>query len=338
VTTGPTSLLEVRGLRTVFGSGARELAAVDGIDFSLARGGTLGLVGESGCGKSLTALSILRLVPSPPGRIAAGEIRFDGTDLMRLREPELRKIRGNRISMVFQEPMTSLNPVFTVGNQIGEAIRLHQGVRGHALTERVIELLGRVRMPDPKQRIHDYPGQMSGGMRQRVMIAMALACRPDLLIADEPTTALDVTVQAQILDLLAELRQELGMAMLLISHDLGVVAEVTDAVAVMYSGKIVETAPTAELFENPRHPYTRGLIRSLPRQQMPTAATGARLASIPGTVPDIAARPSGCAFRDRCPIAQPECALAPPPLVAVGGDLAHLVACPFHELETSAAP
>ena len=324
--TTTTPLLEVRGLRTVFGRGATEVAAVDGIDLSLERGGTLGVVGESGCGKSLTALSILRLVPSPPGRIAAGEIRFDGTDLITLHEPELRKIRGNRISMVFQEPMTSLNPVFTVGNQIGEAIRLHQGVRGRELTERVIELLERVRMPDPARRIDDYPGQMSGGMRQRVMIAMALACRPDLLIADEPTTALDVTVQAQILDLLAELREELGMAMLLISHDLGVVAEVTDAVAVMYAGKIVETAPTTQLFENPRHPYTRGLIRSLPRQQMPTAAAGARLASIPGAVPDIGSRPSGCAFRDRCALARPVCASDAPPLLAVAGDPAHLVA------------
>ncbi len=326
----PAPLLDIRGLRTVFRSGARDLAAVDGVDLALARGGTLGLVGESGCGKSLTALSILRLIPSPPGRIAGGEIRFDGTDLVTLSEPEMRRIRGNRISMIFQEPMTSLNPVFTVGNQIGEAIRLHQGLRGRALDERIVEILRRVRMPDPERRVHDYPGQMSGGMRQRVMIAMALACEPDLLVADEPTTALDVTVQAQILDLLAELREALGMAMLLISHDLGVVAEVTDSVAVMYAGKIVESSPTTELFENPRHPYTRGLIRSLPRRNAPTAAAGARLASIPGTVPDLGARPSGCAFRDRCPIAEASCAEAPPPLAAITPGSEHRVACPFH--------
>ncbi len=323
-------LLEVRGLRTVFRSDGHDLAAVDGVEFSLARGGTLGLVGESGCGKSLTALSILRLVPSPPGRIAGGEIRFEGQDLVKLEERELRKIRGNRISMVFQEPMTSLNPVFTVGNQIAEAIRLHQGLRGRELDLRVVEMLRRVRIPDPERRVGDYPGQMSGGMRQRIMIAMALACQPALLLADEPTTALDVTIQAQILDLLRELRQELGMALLLISHDLGVVAELAEQVAVMYAGKIVESGPTDEIFANPRHPYTRGLIRSLPLGVRDDAPAGQRLASIPGTVPDLGARPSGCAFRDRCAIAHPECALEPPPLVEIDG-AGHRVACPFHE-------
>ncbi|MBI4585742.1 MAG: ABC transporter ATP-binding protein [Planctomycetes bacterium] len=296
-------LLQVRSLRTHFFTDAGVVKAVDGLSFSLERGKTLGLVGESGCGKSVTALSILRLVDEP-GRIAGGEILFEGKDLLRLTEAEMRHIRGNRIAMIFQEPMTSLNPVFTIGNQIMEVIALHQKAGRKEARERALELLRRVKMPAPEQRLGEYPHQLSGGMRQRAMIAMALACSPRLLIADEPTTALDVTIQAQILDLLRELQEELGMAVLLITHDLGVVAEVADRVLVMYASKAAEVASKAELFREPLHPYTRGLFEARPARR---AAKGEKLRVIPGAVPNPLHFPAGCKFHPRCPIAVPRC-------------------------------
>jgi len=305
------ALLEVRGLETQFATEDGIVRAVDGVSFSIDAGRTLGMVGESGCGKSVTALSILRLVPSPPGKIVGGEIRYQGTNLLELSEPEMRRIRGNEIAMIFQEPMTSLNPVFTVGDQIGEAIRLHQKTARHETRRRVIEMLRLVEMPEPTRRVDEYPHQLSGGMRQRVMIAMALSCNPKLLIADEPTTALDVTIQAQILDLLASLQSRLGMALLLITHDLGVVAEQADDVVILYAGRIVEQAPVAEVFERPLHPYTRGLLDSLPKIGADRAE---RLRPIPGTVPPLTRLPSGCRFRDRCAWAIDDCARIDPPL------------------------
>jgi len=278
-------------------------------------------VGESGCGKSVTALSIMRLIPSPPGKIVDGRIIFDGKNLLELSESEMRRIRGNRISMVFQEPMTSLNPVFTIGNQIAEAVMLHQHVDKKAALERTIEMLAKVGIPDPESRVHEYPHQMSGGMRQRVMIAMALVCNPDLLIADEPTTALDVTIQAQILDLLTELQREFGMSILLITHDLGVVAEMADYVAATYAGKIVERAEVHELFENPLHPYTQGLFRSRPR----LGATKGKLSVIPGMVPNPTEFPKGCRFAPRCPLADEKMKDEEPPLEEKRPG--HLVAC-----------
>jgi len=304
-------LLEVRDLQTHFTTDEGTVRAVDGVSFTIEAGKTLGMVGESGCGKSVTALSILRLVPSPPGRIVAGRILYQGRDLMSLSDREMRAVRGNEIAMIFQEPMTSLNPVFTVGDQIGEAIRLHQKTSRRETRERAIEMLRLVEMPEPARRVDEYPHQLSGGMRQRVMIAMALSCNPKLLIADEPTTALDVTIQAQILDLLAGLQERLGMALLLITHDLGVVAEQADDVIILYAGRIVERAPVGQLFAAPLHPYTRGLLDSLPQLG---ASREQRLRPIPGTVPPLTRLPSGCRFRDRCALAIDDCARIDPPL------------------------
>ena len=297
-------ILEVAGLTTVFRTDAGIARAVDGVSFSIAEGETLGLVGESGCGKSVTSLSILRLISEPPGEILGGStIRFRGRDLLSLPERDMRKVRGNDIAMIFQEPMTSLNPVFTVGEQIAEAVRLHRGASRQEARERAIEMLRLVGIPAPDKRARDYPHQLSGGQRQRVMIAIALCCDPELLIADEPTTALDVTIQAQILDLLVELRERLGMALLLITHDLGVVAQVCDRVAVMYAGRIVEQAPVERIFQDPRHPYTQGLLRAIPQ----LGRNADRLVTIPGQVPSALAWPTGCRFRLRCPFAWDRC-------------------------------
>jgi oligopeptide/dipeptide ABC transporter ATP-binding protein len=318
-------LIQVKNLRTSFFTPEGEVRAVDGVSFSIGEGKTLGLVGESGCGKSVTALSIMRLVPSPPGKIVDGEIVYRGQDLLKLNGTAMRKIRGNEISMIFQEPMTSLNPVFTIGDQIGEAIRLHQGLGKRETREKTIEMLRLVKMADPESRVDDYPHQLSGGMRQRVMIAMALSCNPSLLIADEPTTALDVTIQAQILELIEELQEKkLGMALLLITHDLGVVAERADEVAIMYAGKIVERAPTQAIFNRPLHPYTVGLLNSLPGVGTKKKK---RLEAIPGVVPSLLELPSGCHFRDRCPKAAGICAEAEPELVEKQKD--HSAACYF---------
>jgi peptide/nickel transport system ATP-binding protein/oligopeptide transport system ATP-binding protein len=303
-------LLEVDGLRTVFASDDGEVQAVNDVSFSVDAGETLGIVGESGCGKSVTALSILRLVPSPPGRIAGGEIRYRGTNLLALDDEAMRRLRGNDISMVFQEPMTALNPVYTVGNQIMEAIRLHQGVDGKEARKRAIAMLVQVGIPSPEQRVDEYPHQLSGGMRQRVMIAMALSCNPSVLIADEPTTALDVTIQAQILELLRDLQEEREMAILLITHDLGVVAENADRVVVMYAGKIVEATTAERLFAAAAHPYAIGLLESMPRVN----ERRERLSVIPGAVPPPTAFPSGCAFHPRCPFAEERCTREEPVL------------------------
>jgi oligopeptide/dipeptide ABC transporter ATP-binding protein len=296
-------ILSVENLRTSFNIGGRMLHAVDDCSFAVSRGQTIGIVGESGCGKSVTSLSIMRLIPNPPGQISGGKIIFEGQDLLTLSDAAMRKIRGNKISMIFQEPMTSLNPVYTIGDQISEVFRLHRNASKSEARERTIEILRKVRMPSPEKRVDEYPHQLSGGMRQRVMIAMALACEPSLLIADEPTTALDVTIQAQILDLINHLREETGMACILITHDLGVVAETCDFVAVMYGGKIVESAPVRELFANPRHPYTQGLLRSIPRLGKHTK----RLSTIPGMVPSLGQFPPGCRFQDRCSHKKPIC-------------------------------
>ncbi len=313
-------LLEIRDLRVSFITARGELRAVDGVSFAIEEGETFGLVGESGCGKTVTALSILRLLP-PNGRVVSGEIRFAGRNLLALPEAELRAVRGDQIAMVFQEPMTSLNPVFTVGYQIAEVVRVHRGMSKAAARAHAIEMMKLVEIPEPEQRVDAYPHQLSGGMRQRVMIAMALACQPRLLIADEPTTALDVTIQAQILDLLDHLQQRLGMAILFVTHDLGIVAERARRVAVMYAGRVVETAPVRELFSRPLHPYTRGLMRSIPR----LGQKGQRLEAIPGNVPALWELPSGCRFRDRCPSAIAECASIDPPLARLSE--AHAAAC-----------
>ncbi|GAB4557947.1 MAG: ABC transporter ATP-binding protein [Haliangiales bacterium] len=293
------------------------LRAIDGVSFTIGRGQTLGIVGESGCGKSVTALSIMRLIPEPPGRVAAGAIRYRGRDLLALSENAMRGVRGNQISMIFQEPMTSLNPVYTVGDQVAEAVRLHQGKSRRQALEVAIEMFRLVGIPAPEERVRNHPHQMSGGMRQRVMIAMALACRPDLLIADEPTTALDVTIQAQILRLLQRLQADLGMGILLITHDLGVVAETCDEVAVMYAGQVVEHADTATLFATPRHHYTAGLLRSVPAYEA-DAGPRERLQEIPGSVPSLHQLPAGCAFQDRCAAVAERCRSEPPPLVRLG--------------------
>jgi peptide/nickel transport system ATP-binding protein len=294
-------------LVTEFRTEQGTVRAVDGVSFAIPPRGTLGLVGESGSGKSVTALSIMRLVASPPGRIASGSIRYAKKDLLAITESEMRAIRGNRIAMIFQEPMTSLNPVFTVGDQVGEAVRLHQGKSKPQARKIAIEMFRLVGIPSPDDRVDAYPHQLSGGMRQRVMIAMALACKPDLLIADEPTTALDVTIQAQILELLKSLQRELGMSVLLITHDLGVVAETCDEVVVMYAGRVVEQAPTQKLFSQPRHHYTAGLLRSIP-------SGGERLQEIKGMVPALHELPKGCKFSDRCPAVQARCQVEEPPL------------------------
>jgi peptide/nickel transport system ATP-binding protein len=324
-------LLRVRDLKTYFvtehGSGTAR--AVDGVAFDVLPGETLGIVGESGCGKTVTSLSILRLIPEPPGHILPGSfIEFEGRNLLTLEPRELRAIRGNRIAMIFQEPMTSLNPVFTVGDQIAEAAIVHHQVSRRAARSRAIEMLRLVGIPDPDERVDHYPHQMSGGMRQRVMIAMALVCRPQLLIADEPTTALDVTIQAQILELIDRLQAELGMAVLLITHDLGIVAGSADRVVVMYAGQVVEQAPTATLFARPLHPYTEGLLASVPRLDAPPARARGRLRSIPGQVPAATAWPEGCRFHPRCPYAWDRCRAEEPPLLDAGGEPGtHLVRC-----------
>jgi len=311
-------ILEVRDLHVRIASRRGIVRAVDGVSFEVAPCTTLGVVGESGSGKSVTALSIMRLVASP-GRIASGSIRYAGRDLLALRPAEMRAIRGNRIAMIFQEPMTSLNPVFTVGDQVAEAVRLHQRASRQKARAIAIEMFRRVGIPSPEDRIDAYPHQLSGGMRQRVMIAMALACKPDLLIADEPTTALDVTIQAQILELLRSLQRELGMSILLITHDLGVVAETCDEVIVMYAGRIVERARTEALFAAPRHPYTAGLLRSVPSYGDATeVARRTRLVEIQGMVPALAELPVGCKFADRCPAAAERCRAEEPPLVQLG--------------------
>ena len=298
------TLLEIRHLTCSFRTADGLARAVDDVSFSIMRGETLGVVGESGCGKTVTALAILRLIPDPPGRIDGGEIVYKGANLLSLPEREMRKIRGNEISMIFQEPMTSLNPVFTCGYQIQEAVVLHQKVGKKEAMDRTLEMLHLVGIPDPRTCAKSYPHQQSGGMRQRVMIAMALSCRPSLLIADEPTTALDVTIQAQILELLQSLQERLGMAVLMITHDLGVVAETAQRVVVMYAGQVVETGRVADMFHDPRHPYTIGLQESTPRGSQ----KGKRLKAIPGRVPDPFHTPSGCRFRDRCPFAEERCA------------------------------
>jgi len=313
----PDPVLRVHDLKTYFvtdrGSGTAR--AVDGVSFELAAGETLGIVGESGCGKTVMSLSILRLVPEPPGHILPGSfIEFEGRNLLTLPPRELRAVRGNRIAMVFQEPMTSLNPVLPIGAQVAEAALVHQKLSRAEARRRTIDLLRLVGIPDPEARVDDYPHQLSGGMRQRVMIAMALICHPQILIADEPTTALDVTIQAQILDLLGRLRRELHMAVLLITHDLGVVAGSADRVAVMYAGQVVETAPTRDLFATPQHPYTTGLLASIPRLDQPRE----RLRSIPGSVPPATAWPGGCRFHPRCPFAWEKCRTEEPPLLETG--------------------
>ncbi len=320
-------LLDVRGLTTELLLEEGPVRAVDGVSFALPPGGTLGVVGESGCGKSLTALSVLRLAPNPRVGVVGGEVLFQGKDLLKLSEAELRKVRGRHAAMVFQEPMTSLNPVFTVGEQIAEGVRLHLGALRSQARERAVEMLRQVGIPAPGERVDAYPHQLSGGMRQRVMLAMALACDPALLIADEPTTALDVTIQAQILDLLKALQAERRMAVMLITHDLGVVAGSCDTVVVMYAGRVVEHAPVRELFARPAHPYTAGLLRSIPSLQLaaeegsPTSRR--RLQAIPGMVPSLRRLPSGCAYRDRCDRALEVCARVAPPLEPKrGGQLA----------------
>ena len=291
-------LLSIEGLQTNFFTEAGTVRAVDGVNLTVRKGETLGIVGESGCGKSVTALSVLRLIPTPPGKIVGGNIYLDGRDLLKLSENEMRKVRGASISMIFQEPMTSLNPVFTVGDQIAEGIRLHQRLSKRESWNKAVEMLRVVRIPDSDRRVKEYPHQMSGGMRQRVMISMALSCNPHLLIADEPTTALDVTIQAQILDLLNQLKSKLGMAVMLITHDLGVVADTAARVAVMYAGRVVEEAPVMELFTSPKHPYTQGLLNSIPRLQK--SERRVRLQAIAGMVPDMLELPKGCKFQERC--------------------------------------
>lgn len=316
-------LLQIQGLTVTFPTRAGPIAVVDEVDLDLAPGEVMGIVGESGSGKSLTALSILRLV-TKPGRISSGSIRFAGDDLLAKSEHEMHRLRGAAISMIFQEPMSSLNPVFSIGDQIMEPLRQHRGLDRRAARKEAIELLRLVEMPHAERRVDEYPHQLSGGMRQRAMIAIALACRPRLLIADEPTTALDVTIQAQILDLLRGLQRDLGMAVLLITHDLGVVAEFAHRAMVMYAGRVVECAPVAELFAAPRHPYTEGLIASMPAMDGPRRA----LTSIPGTVPQPARMPSGCRFSPRCPHATDLCSAAVPPRRVVAP--AHDVACVLH--------
>jgi len=316
-------LLEVRNLKTYFNVRGGVLKAVDYVSLTIDRGDTLGLVGESACGKSVTASSIMRLVPIPPGRIAGGEILFEGNDILKVRESDMRKIRGSKISMIFQEPMTSLNPVFTVGDQVAEVLTLHEKLTKREIRERVIEAFRLVRIPAPETRTNDYPHQMSGGMRQRVMIAMALACHPRLVIADEPTTALDVTIQAQILDLMNQLKEETGASILFITHDLGVIAEMVQRVAVMYAGKIVEGADVDTLFSDPKHPYTVGLLRSIPL--LGIGKKQRRLNTIAGVVPSLFRLPRGCLFHERCSDVLEGCDRVEPPLIDFGEG--HTVRC-----------
>ena len=318
------ALLEIKGLKTHFKTDDGWLHAVDGVDMSIDAGETLGVVGESGCGKSVTAKTVMKLIDMPPGKIVAGQVLWQGRDLVPLGPEDMRRIRAKEIAIIFQEPMTSLNPVYTVGEQIAESVRLHDGLSRKEAMNRAVEMLQLVRIPTPERRVNDYPHQFSGGMRQRVMIAIALACNPKLLIADEPTTALDVTIQAQILDLMGELKDRLGMAVMLITHAMGVVAETTQRVVVMYAGKVVEEAPVEALFARPRHPYTQGLIRSIPR--IDTASLHkTRLEAIPGTVPKLIEPAEGCRFAGRCRFAMPECRTATPSLREVAPG--HKVAC-----------
>jgi peptide/nickel transport system ATP-binding protein len=320
-------LLDIQGLKTHFKTDDGWLHAVDGVDIAIETGQTVCVVGESGCGKSVTAKTVMKLIDMPPGKIVAGKVLWQGRDLVPASAEEMRKIRAKEIAMIFQEPMTSLNPVFTIGEQIAESVRLHEGLSKKAALDRAVEMLKLVNIPTPERRVNDYPHQFSGGMRQRVMIAIALACNPKLLIADEPTTALDVTIQAQILDLIADLKGRFGMAVMLITHAMGVVAEVAQKVVVMYAGKVVEEAPVNELFGNPKHPYTQGLIRSIPR--IDTAATHkVRLEAIPGTVPKLIEPAAGCRFAGRCKHVTPQCSAATPPLVEVAPG--HKVACILH--------
>jgi len=329
------TVLDVKNLRTVFFTNSGLFKAVDDVSFSVRRGETLAIVGESGCGKSVTALSIMRLVPDPPGRIVGGSVVLEGIDLLGLDEDRMRAIRGNRISMIFQEPMTSLNPVMRIGDQITEAVRLHQTMTRKEAWNKAVEMLRLVRIPVPERRALEYPHQLSGGMRQRAMIAMALACRPVLLIADEPTTALDVTIQAQILALILDLQKELGMGLVLITHDLGVVAQTAQRVIVMYAGKKVEEADVETLFANPRHPYTRGLMASMPAVASLGTNTDTRLTEIPGMVPSLTNLPKGCAFAPRCGLAIARCREEYPPLQA--WDTGHLAAC-WRAAETASLP
>ena len=320
---GEENILELKNLVTAFDTEEGRIRAVDDVSFAIKKQQTLGIVGESGCGKSVTALSIMRLLPKPAGIIESGQILFNGSDLARLPADKMHEIRGKRISMVFQEPMTSLNPVHRIGKQLGEVYRLHFAeMRENEIRQQSLELLQKTGIPEPEQRLREYPHQISGGMRQRVMIALALACKPDILIADEPTTALDVTIQAQILDLMQHLQRETGMAVIFITHDLGVIAETCEEVVVMYAGKIAETASAVELFKHPKHPYTQGLLDSIPRLETPRKT---KLKIIEGIVPSLYEIPSGCRFRNRCPYAMDICAGDPPPMSSVGAD--HLAAC-----------
>jgi oligopeptide/dipeptide ABC transporter ATP-binding protein len=321
------TVLEIENLQTHFFTTGGVVRAVDGVSYAVRSGETLGVVGESGCGKSVTALSVLRLVADPPGRIVGGAIRFEGVDLLDLTEAQMEEIRGNDISMIFQEPMTSLNPLMTVGRQIGEAIALHRGLSRRDAMDQAIEMLRRVHIPEPERRAHAYPHQLSGGMRQRVMIAMAVSCSPKLLIADEPTTALDVTIQAQILDLMRELQETLGTAIVLITHDMGVVAENADRVVVMYAGRKVEEASAQELFERQGHPYTKGLLGSIPNVEVAAHINTrrARLNEIKGMVPSLANLPKGCTFAPRCALASDQCRVAYPPLAQYRPG--HWIAC-----------
>ena len=319
----PKHLIEIRNLKTYFDVRGGVLKAVDDVSLTIEAGETLGLVGESACGKSVTAASIMRLVPIPPGRIAGGEILFEGIDILKLSTSEMRKVRGSKISMIFQEPMTSLNPVFTVGDQVAEVIHLHEKLSQREIRDRVIEVFRLVRIPAPETRINEYPHQMSGGMRQRVIIAMALACNPKLMIADEPTTALDVTIQAQILDLMNKLKEETGASILFITHDLGVIAEMAQRVAVMYAGKIMEGADVDTLFNEPKHPYTIGLMNSIPI--LGIGKKEKRLSTIPGVVPSPFKLPQGCLFHERCSVAYTECGQWEPPMIDMGNG--HIVRC-----------
>jgi oligopeptide/dipeptide ABC transporter ATP-binding protein len=330
----PLPLLAVKNLVTSFRTDAGVLRAVDRVSFDVPKGRSVGIVGESGCGKTVTSLSIMRLISGPAGRIESGQILYDGKDVLQLSEREMRSLRGRKISMIFQEPMTSLNPVYTVGSQILEVVRLHQNVSRREAKNRVVEMLRLVGIASPETRALAYPHQLSGGMRQRAMIAMALACEPELLIADEPTTALDVTIQAQILDLLRRLQEKLHMSIILITHDLGVVAEFVPHMVVMYAGRVVEQGPVAELFARPRHPYTEGLLLSIPPQGRGRARRGeqrerVRLPTIAGTLPDLLRLPAGCKFEDRCRYAEPRCKEAEPDLLPLGSDRSSR--CYFHD-------
>ena len=321
------SLLEVKDLVTSFKTDYGSLRAVDQVSFSVNEKQTVAIVGESGCGKSVTALSILRLIESPPGQIESGQVLYKNQDLLKLSAEEMRRVRGNDISMIFQEPMTSLNPVFTIGNQMNEVFKVHQKLNTQEATLKSIEMLKLVNIPAPEKRIREYPHQLSGGMRQRIMIGMALACQPQLLIADEPTTALDVTIQAQILSLMVSLQKDLGMAILMITHDMGVVAELCDYVVVMYAGQIIEKAPVKDIFEDPKHPYTQGLLNSIPK----LGEHQSKLSTIKGVVPSLNALPKGCRFRERCPKAMPKCSEILPKPVAISSD--REVSCLLHHKE-----